>query len=48
VTVNLPFNNVRWVILNTALMQLQTIGAKVSWASLVDDPFTLNTTLPTW
>jgi Flp pilus assembly protein TadG len=46
VTVNLPFNNVAWILLGVT--GVQTIGAKVSWASLVDDPFTLNATLPTW
>ena len=46
VTVTLPFDNVRWTILS--ITGIQTLGATVSWESLVDDPFTLNTTLPTW
>lgn len=46
VNVTLPFNNVKWTLLNVTGMQ--TLGASVTWESLVDDPFTLNTTLPSW
>lgn len=46
VSVTLPFSSVRWTLLS--ITGIQTLGAKVSWESLVDDPFTLNTTLPTW
>jgi Flp pilus assembly protein TadG len=46
VTVTLPFSNVNWTVMNVT--GIQTMGASVVWESLVDDPFTLNTTLPTW
>ena len=46
VTATLPFSNVKWTLLS--ITGIQTLGATVTWESLVDDPFTLNTTLPTW
>lgn len=46
VTVTLPMSSIRWTLLS--LSGMTTLGATVTWESLVDDPFTLNTTLPTW
>jgi len=46
VTASLPFSNVQWTLLS--ITGIQTLSASVVWESLVDDPFTLNTTIPTW
>jgi Flp pilus assembly protein TadG len=46
VTATLPYNNFRWTTLN--LLNVTTITASTDWTSLVDDPFTVNTTLPSW
>jgi len=46
VQVTLPFQNVRWTLLN--LTGSTQLTATVTWESLVDDPFTLDTTLPSW
>ncbi|HKB38613.1 MAG TPA: TadE family protein [Gemmataceae bacterium] len=46
VTVSIPFNNVRWTVLS--LTNITQLSATVVWQSLVDDPFTINTTLPSW
>jgi Flp pilus assembly protein TadG len=46
VTVSIPVNKVQWSALSlTGVTQIQ---ATVSWVCLVDDPFTLDTTMPTW
>jgi Flp pilus assembly protein TadG len=44
--VTLPANNVRWTLLG--LTNITTLRSQVVWMALVDDPFTINTTLPTW
>jgi Flp pilus assembly protein TadG len=46
ITATLPYNNFRWTSLN--LLNVTTITASADWTSLVDDPFTVNTTLPSW
>jgi Flp pilus assembly protein TadG len=46
VRVQLPFNNVRWTLLS--LTSISQLNSEVEWRSLVDDPFTLDTNLPTW
>jgi Flp pilus assembly protein TadG len=46
ITVTLPFNNVRWTLLS--LTNRTQLNATVEWQSLVDDPFTLDTTIPNW
>src|SRR5262245_60642408 len=46
VEVKLPFNNVRWTLLG--LTNITELGANVTWRSLVDDPFTLDTNIPSW
>ncbi len=40
------FNKVRWV--NLGLVNPDTVVSVVQWRILVDDPFTVNTTLPVW
>jgi Flp pilus assembly protein TadG len=46
VTATLPYDNFRWTTLN--LLNVKTITATVDWMSMIDDPFQVNTTLPTW
>jgi Flp pilus assembly protein TadG len=46
VTATLPYDNFRWTTLN--LLNVKTITATVDWMSMIDDPFHVNTTLPTW
>ncbi len=46
VTVTVPTANLRWTTLGTIMPA--TMTASVTWVSLVDDPFTIDTTLPTW
>jgi Flp pilus assembly protein TadG len=46
VTATLPYDNFRWTTLN--LLNVKTITATVDWMSMTDDPFQVNTTLPTW
>lgn len=44
-TVSIPFNSVRWVILNQ-ITNVSTISATVDWYSMRDLPLTLNTAVP--
>lgn len=46
VTVSLPFTNVRWT--NLGLINPSTVGATCTWQILVDDPFVVTTTIPSW
>jgi Flp pilus assembly protein TadG len=46
VTATLPYNSFRWTQLN--LVNVTNITVSVDWVSMIDDPFNLNTTLPTW
>jgi Flp pilus assembly protein TadG len=46
VTATLPYDNFRWTTLN--LLNVKTITATVDWMSMIDDPFTVNTSLPSW
>lgn len=46
VTVTLPYNNVRLTTLN--LLGLTTLTGRVEWVSMADDPFTINTSIPSW
>jgi hypothetical protein len=46
VSATLPYDNFRWTTLN--LLNITTITATVDWMSMIDDPFQVNTTLPTW
>ena len=45
VTVSIPFNSVRWVLLNQITSTTQ-LTATVYWYSVRDLPFTVNTTIP--
>jgi hypothetical protein len=46
VRVVLPFANVRWTTLS--LIDPETLTAEAYWQCLVDDPFTLDPSLPGW
>lgn len=46
VTVTVPYNNVRITTLN--LLNFTNLVARADWVSMADDPFTINTTIPTW
>jgi Flp pilus assembly protein TadG len=46
VTVTIPWNRVRWV--NLGLVNPTTVTFTVVWRMTIDDPFTVNDTLPTW
>jgi Flp pilus assembly protein TadG len=46
VRVSIPYDNVRWTSLS--LINPSTLTAEVYWQCLVDDPFTINTTMPRW
>jgi Flp pilus assembly protein TadG len=46
VFISIPYDNVRWTTLG--LINPTTLSAQAQWACLVDDPFTVNTTLPGW
>lgn len=46
VRVTIPYANVRWTTLS--LVHPNTLTAEVYCECLVDDPFTVNTTLPGW
>lgn len=46
VEVTLPYENVRLTNLN--LLNFNNLIARVDWVCMADDPFTINTTIPTW
>ena len=46
VRISLPYDNVRWTTLS--LLNPTTLTAEAYWQCLVDDPFSVNTTLPGW
>jgi len=46
ITVTLPYSAFRWTTLT--LLNISQIQVTFYWASLIDDPFTVNTTLPSW
>lgn len=46
ITVRIPVSKVQWSALK--LSDVTQIEATVVWCCLADDPFTLDTTLPTW
>jgi Flp pilus assembly protein TadG len=46
VRVSIPYDNVRWTTLT--VINPSTLTAEAYWQCLVDDPFTVNTTLPGW
>ena len=46
VRISIPYDNVRWSTLT--VINPSTLTAETYWQCLVDDPFTVNTTLPGW
>ena len=46
VTVTIPWNRVRWS--NLGLVNPTTVTYTVVWRMAIDDPFTVNDTLPTY
>jgi len=46
VTVSIPWSKVRWV--NLGLLNPTTVDSSLTWQMVVDDPFTVNDTLPKW
>lgn len=46
VTVSIPWSKVQWV--NLGLIKPTTVTYTVTWQMLVDDKFSVNTTLPPW
>jgi Flp pilus assembly protein TadG len=46
VTVTIPWNRVRWV--NLGLINPTDVSFTATWRMLMDDPFTVDTNLPTW
>jgi hypothetical protein len=46
ITVSVPFAKVRWV--NLGIVNPTTVSYTVDWYILVDDPFTVNVTIPNW
>jgi hypothetical protein len=46
VKVTIPWDKVKWV--NLGILNPKTLSYTVTWQMLVDDPFTVDDTLPTW
>lgn len=46
VSMTLPFNNVRWTLLGVT--GITTLKSSADWECLVDDPFSLDPTIPSW
>ncbi len=46
VTATLPYNSFRWTQLS--LLNVASIQTTVDWVSLLDDPFSVNTSMPSW
>jgi Flp pilus assembly protein TadG len=46
VLVTMPYENVR--ITNLNLLGVTQLSARVDWVSMVDDPFSINTNIPSW
>jgi Flp pilus assembly protein TadG len=46
VTVTIPWSKVQWV--NLGIIKPTSLTYTVTWQMLVDDPFTVDDTLPTW
>jgi Flp pilus assembly protein TadG len=46
VVVTIPYDNVRLTTLN--LLGITTLTGRVEWVSMADDPFTINTSIPSW
>lgn len=46
VTITVPTANLRWTTVGS--LTPTTMSATVTWTSLVDEPFTIDTTIPSW
>lgn len=46
VTATLPYSSFRWSVVD--LFAVTTLTTSCDWVSMIDDPFTVNTNLPTW
>jgi len=46
IVVTVPYANIRWTTLS--IINPSTLTAEVRWSCLVDEPFTMNTTMPGW
>ena len=46
VTATLPYTSFRWSTIT--LFAVSALTTSCDWVSMIDDPFTVNTTLPTW
>lgn len=46
ITATLPYNAFRWTTLN--LLNVSEIQVTFDWASLIDDPFTVDENIPSW
>lgn len=46
VSATLPYSAFRWTTLN--LLNISQIQVTFDWASLIDDPFTVDETIPSW
>lgn len=46
VTLTVPYDNVR--ITNLNFLNLTNLTAQVDWVCMADDPFTVDTSIPTW
>jgi len=46
VSVSVPFTKVRWI--NFGFITTDAVAFQTKWHMMVDDPFTVDTTLPTW
>ncbi|MFO0809444.1 MAG: TadE family protein [Gemmataceae bacterium] len=46
VTASLPYTSFRWTTTN--MFNITQAKSTIDWVSMIDDPFTVNTTLPSW
>jgi len=46
VTVSVPFSKLRWI--NLGFITTNSVGFTTQWKMMIDDPFTVDTTMPTW
>lgn len=46
VSISLPFNNVKWIVLNKVITNAQNLTASADWYSMLDLPLTVSQTIP--
>lgn len=46
ITVSVPWSKIRWI--NLGIVNPTTVNYSVDWYMMVDSPFTVNTTMPSW